>query len=95
MITHREFLTWAVYLQQQWNEPNRTDYYLMQISQVIKQVNSRRGATHRLSREQLKFDWGGPPEQTAEEAKHLWAARLGVKLSDIPVRQADGVRHRN
>ena len=34
-LTHREFATWRAWLDQQWNEPDRTDHYLMQLAHLV------------------------------------------------------------
>lgn len=36
-MTHRQFLAWQYWLSQQYNQPSRTDYYLMQVaSEILK-----------------------------------------------------------
>lgn len=34
--THRQFLTWMVWLKLQWNKPSRSDYYLMQLEATVR-----------------------------------------------------------
>lgn len=36
--TERELRMWMIYLDEQWSEPTRTDYYLMQVAQRIQEV---------------------------------------------------------
>jgi hypothetical protein len=33
--TNREYLAWMEWLDQRWNEPDRTDHYLMQIAREV------------------------------------------------------------
>lgn len=34
--TYREYNVWMTYLDSEWNKPNRSDYYLMQIALEIR-----------------------------------------------------------
>ncbi len=36
--SHREYLTIIAWLEQQWNEPSRSDHYLMQIDARLEQL---------------------------------------------------------
>lgn len=36
--THREYLTWMQYLDNQWNQPSRSDHYLMQLAAEVHRV---------------------------------------------------------
>ena len=40
-MTHREYLTWLAWLEDQWNVPDRTDYYLMPVSYTHLDVYKR------------------------------------------------------
>ena len=42
MITHREFRTWQAWRKDQLNNPDRHDYYLMQIAGYIKYIMSNK-----------------------------------------------------
>ena len=41
--SHREYLTWMVWLNEEWNNPNRTDHYLMQIAQLLSDSKKVQG----------------------------------------------------
>ncbi len=41
-ITHREFRTWQAWRKEQLNNPDRHDYYLMQIACYVKHVMSKK-----------------------------------------------------
>lgn len=97
-LTHREFLTWGEWFKQQWNEPNRSDHYLMQIACEIVRVNLKKGAAQKLKLSQflLPFKWimGGQavsPEEAARQAKRTWIARLGGKVKIVKKpKESDG-----
>lgn len=40
-VSHRDFKTWLIWEREQWNEPSRTDHYLMQIAQAVYASKSR------------------------------------------------------
>lgn len=42
--THRQWLVWREWLRRQWNDPSRTDYYLMQLALILaaSKKNQRR-----------------------------------------------------
>jgi hypothetical protein len=50
-ITHREYLMRLEWLDDQWNKPDRHDYYAMQIAQKIVQTRRKRS----VSLESLKI----------------------------------------
>lgn len=46
-------LTYKEWLNDQWNRPNRTDYYLMQLTAIIRSALENKT----ISIEQVKLDW--------------------------------------
>lgn len=79
--TYRQLLVWLAWLENQWNEPDRHDYYLMQIAAAICSVNAKRGRRPKLKDFALKFRVGrntssASKEQAAAVSKAIWAARL-------------------
>lgn len=40
-VSHRDYKTWLIWEREQWNEPSRTDHYLMQITQAVYASKSR------------------------------------------------------
>lgn len=40
-VSHRDYKTWLAWEREQWNEPSRTDHYLMQIAQAVYATKSR------------------------------------------------------
>lgn len=41
-MTHREFLLWCRYLNQSWEKPSRSDWYLMQIAALLETQITRK-----------------------------------------------------
>lgn len=93
-MTHREYLIWLRRLDNLWNEPSRSDFYLMQMTSYLsKSYNPDR---HRLR-------WGapkGPPPMSEEAQKarieQIKAAaikRVGGKVNVRPPRRPDDAQH--
>jgi hypothetical protein len=79
-MTHREYLTWLAWLEDQWNVPDRTDYYLMQIAGHVAHVMSRK--SWQPGEYQIKFESRKQTEETPKkiqqpvaESKHRWRMR--------------------
>lgn len=79
--TYREYLIWMEYLNQELNNPSRTDYYLMQVAQAITSLfkKDKRGIT--LDKFVLTFKPQRPKskEQLAAESKASWMQILSSK----------------
>lgn len=74
--THREYLAWMDWLDDQWEKPSRTDNYLMQIALEIRSVLSKNPRSIKLQHFLLKF-LGKEPELTPEQATRQAKARWG------------------
>lgn len=66
----------------QFNEPNRTDYYLMQIAAEIENLFSKKPVS--LDKKKIKFRsvksiYAIPKEQRCAFAKARWFGMLGIK----------------
>lgn len=86
-MTHREFLTWQAWIDRQWNRPDRTDFYLMQVACEVRRVLSRKPAGIKIDDFRLPFGEEGQrelkrqdAEEIAKQAKQGWAAYLSAKL---------------
>jgi len=84
-LTHRQYLAWQAWLNEQWNHPSLSDHYLMQIAAEVRRVLSRKPNEIKLEHFNLKFGRPEPVDQTsqAELAKAAWATRLGKRLDDL------------
>lgn len=65
-LTHRQFLAWQEWLNLQWNEPDRTDHYLMQVSYDIRRVNAKNPSRVKYKDTRITFK---DTRATAQEQK--------------------------
>lgn len=75
-MRHREYLMWQARLKRQWNTPNRTDFYLMQLARAIYDLPPMvwgKPPEHKdLDKFKIPFTFGDDsslPKQTADEIK--------------------------
>lgn len=78
VISHREFRTWVAWKDDQWNNPTRGDYYLMQIAGYIAHVLSK-STSWNIKKFKIPFKVGKPSmgdvAQQTEASKAVWRAR--------------------
>ena len=81
--THREYVTWLAWLDEQWNQPDRTDHYLMQIAHCVRQQRAAHPEQLSLRDEKIMFEQRGQRpakklsrEEWSQRAKATWRARL-------------------
>lgn len=73
--SHREYLTRLAWLDLQWNEPNRSDHYAMQIVQAIRQMFNKSDVS--LGSQKIPFKFQRPEEVEQDKAtRDAAAARL-------------------
>lgn len=83
-MTHRQYSAWVAWMAAQWNEPDRTDHYLMQIAyQVACAAAGKRARRVKFGRFKLPFRrvGGDAPSGLSEEQqlaldKAVWDHRL-------------------
>jgi len=73
-ITHREYLIWMRYLEEQWEKPSRTDNYLMQIAAEVRRVLHSNPRRIKQSHFLLSFNGKEKKKPTEEEKQRLIAA---------------------
>jgi len=64
----------------EFNEPSRTDYYLMQVAQYLKLSNAKKGTRVSLADMKIKRDFREEAPTLAEVtewSKQRWAGRMG------------------
>ena len=103
-MTHRQFAIWQLWLNEQWNRPDLTDMYLMQVACEVRRVLSQKPNDIKLEHFRLKFETGKPKasngqavtggltkEQKENLVKQMWMARLGGpgKIRGLPANPAD------
>jgi len=79
--SHRDYKTWLVWEREQWNDPSRSDHYLMQIAQAIYASKSRSSAA--LDKFKIPFKFIRRQAQSnqnmADLAKSRWFGITGFK----------------
>ena len=75
--THREYLAWLAYLEDQWNEPTLTDFYLMEIAAEVRRVLSKKPNDIRIGQFLLKFGKGSQAQQQPESVEAVKARWKG------------------
>lgn len=73
--THKEYLMWMAYFEEEWKQPQLRDYYLMQIAQEVRRVLSKN--PNRVKMEDFKIQFQEAVEQKGydpELSKAVWTA---------------------
>jgi ribosomal protein S19E (S16A) len=82
--TERELKTWLAWLDMQWNTPERSDWYLMQVACEVKRVLMKNPQSVGVQDFRLKFkDTGARPASTRQAAlasKMKWMGALGMAI---------------
>jgi hypothetical protein len=79
--THRQYLSWMHWLNEEWDNPSRTDLYLMQVACEVRRVLARHPNKVTMSDFKLKFVVPGnaPASKSGEEQAD--AAELATRRS--------------
>jgi|TARA_R110002096_G_scaffold55026_9_gene141621 hypothetical protein len=78
-MSHREYRTRLAWLEDQWEQPSRTDNYLMQIALEVARMMSRNKGAYNIGQFLLKFGREKKKvvtEQQAEQSKQSWLSRI-------------------
>ena len=78
-ITHREYRTRLKWLQSEWNNPSRSDHYLMRVAQRVQQVLSSKPNKIGVDDQKLDFDFGGKkktPKESVTQTKSRWMRQV-------------------
>lgn len=83
--THRQYQGWLAWLAQQWNEPDRHDWYAMQIACEVRRVLSQKPGQHQPDQLKIKFEERKPLSEEdkrrhAENVKAAWIGMVGGKV---------------
>lgn len=84
-MTHRQFLAWCQWLDDDWNRPSRTDYQLMKVAQEVVRGRARNPSAVKLDDQRVRFAESDPEflpgevrhksvEEAAAAAKARWRA---------------------
>lgn len=81
-MTHREYLTRMAAIESEWDEPSRTDHYLMQIAYYIVAANSEKKDQKRIKFDSFKMTFTDEREEgkplSAEASKTMWTQIAAV-----------------
>ena len=86
--THREYLTWVVWLNEQWNVPTKDNLYSMQIAAEVRRVLSKQPNAIKTEHFKMVFEHKKEPTQeqlaksraqALQRSKAAWASRVGFK----------------
>lgn len=79
-MTHRQMLAWNVWLELQWNLPDRTDHYLMFVIHEIRYCMAEKKRSFNSKDYKLPFkrEEGSKPKLTKEQATQYALARLSM-----------------
>jgi hypothetical protein len=82
-MTHRQYTTWEAWVEAQWNQPDRSDHYLMLLCTILSKVNSKNPDRVTMSGMKIKFTRPDSSkvqtkEGAAEMSKVGWFGRLGI-----------------
>ena len=90
--THREMMTTLYWLSEQWNEPGKSDYYIIQLTYMLACMFSEEGKEPDIENFILRLAGGKKPEINIElgaeelreererlimNSKAVWFARTG------------------
>ena len=70
-MSHREYLTRLAWLDSQWNKPDRSDYYAMQIASEVRRWTSKNPNKVTIEQMKLPFQTQIGKEQREEELAQL------------------------
>lgn len=99
-VSYREYLLWMAWLDKQWNQPDRSDHYLMQVSRDIARVLSKHPGRIQTKDFKIEFERDGKPlagevkpeislEEAAARSKAVWRFRLKAIREKARKKQAD------
>lgn len=87
-LTHRQFIVWHAWLNEQFNEPSRTDYYLMQLSCEVRRILNKHPNRVKTDQFKLKFKYKEGKatdiqtrEQKIQSTKNLWISRMSAPVT--------------
>jgi len=94
--THREYLLWVAYFNEEWNRQTKQDWYLAQIARevscVLEDTEGRKKKTIKSFLIDFVFS---TPKSKEEESKSAWERSKAIWTSAINLKgQTSGKRNR-
>lgn len=91
-VSHREHQQWLEYLFDQWNQPSRTDYYLIQLTRVVVGLLggsfSEDSLRIKFRREERDMTSIKTAKQEGDIARARWFAYVGMDTQEPASKQA-------
>ncbi len=85
-MTHRQFLAWTVWLDEELSRPSRSDMYAMQTAMEIRRANVKNPKKVKFSDFHIRFKKEAPSkltrEQVAAQSKARWGMALGIDVKN-------------
>lgn len=81
-MTHREYLTRLAWIEENYKDPSREDYYAMRIAQEVRRVLSKKPNDVKIT--DFKVEFGKQPKPDPQKAvdasKAFWFGALGLPM---------------
>jgi hypothetical protein len=83
-MTSSEFVMWAVYLEDQWQEVTKEDYYLAQIALEVRRTKAKNPAALKLKHMLIQFasKTKKSTQETLQASKNYWMGLVDHKQRD-------------
>ena len=89
-IPQRQYLLWMLYLREEWNQPTRADYYVMQICVEIRRLFSKNPGSIVMKAFKIVFNFGADkpkPVDLMKKAMDQKALIIGMAMANKGVRK--------
>lgn len=76
--THREYRLWMEFFASEWNEPSRTDHYIMQVAAQVRLSNAKEGTEVSLDEFKIPFNVKReePKKPKPEADSEAWSKKM-------------------
>lgn len=90
-VTNRQHDAWVVWLDMQWELPDRHDHYLMQLHAEVRRLLAKHPQSVKVEDSKIKFTKQDPktlqrkkwtPEQRMNVSKAMWFGAVGMKPTE-------------
>ncbi len=78
-MTHRQFLVWQAWLEEEWENPSRTDFYLMQLEATLIDVNRTDGLGTDVNKRKISFK---PKKPLSKDSLMMAAKRRKAQIME-------------
>lgn len=88
---YRHFLAWMYKLDVEWNQPSRSDHYLMQLDSNVRRANAKHPRSVKMADSKLEFQLRHERakkltrEAAAKASKSRWCMAVGIDEQGEPL----------